>query len=309
MDTCILAMDFGGTKLSTAVLPISELNKETPQWLTRARKFSPEDVDAQFDIETMIDMGRELLVGKRPLAIGVSFGGPVNFNNGLVLLSDHVPGWENTPLQSILEEAFSAPTRVDNDANAAALGEWRFGRGRGFDSLFFVTVSTGVGGGWVLNGRSWRGHEGVAGEIGHVVAEPNGPPCLCGKQGCVERLTSGPYLAQNFLNEGGQFDGGVTGKVVADLAKGGNGLAADVLVRGGKALGAALGETANIVNPQLFVLGGGVSKSGEIWWQAVQNAARERAREQVSFEIVPAAYPDDAPLWGAVALMENLVGF
>ena len=130
---------------------------------------------------------------------------------------------------------------MDNDANVAALGEWRFGAGRGYDSLFYVTVSTGVGGGWVLNGRSWRGHEGMAGEIGHMVVDPNGPLCFCGKQGCVERFASGPYMAQDFLEQGGVFiSGKVTGEVVATLAEMGDDIAGHILWRGASALGAAL---------------------------------------------------------------------
>ena len=304
---CLLALDFGGTKLSTAVLPVTALTQESPTWLAHERIFSPQQGNAQFDMETMIRLGRELLAGKRPLAVGVSFGGPVNYEEGLVLLSDHVPGWENTPLQTILEEAFAAPVRVDNDANVAALGAWRFGAGRGYDSLFYVTVSTGVGGGWVLNGRSWRGHEGMAGEIGHMVVAPTGPRCFCGKRGCVERLASGPYMAQDFLAAGGRATAPVTGKLVAQLAAQGDPLARRILLRGAAALGQALGETANLLNPQAFILGGGVTKSGLRWWQTVAEAAQKRARQQITFEIMPALFTDDAPLWGAIALVEQLM--
>ena len=306
MGDCLLALDFGGTKLSAAVLPASELEQDVPRWLARGRVFSPPDGDARFDMESMIVLGREALAGKRPLAVGVSFGGPTDYRRGLALLSDHVPGWEATPLQKILEDAFAAPVRVDNDANVAALGEWRFGAGRGYDSLFYVTVSTGVGGGWVLNGRCWRGHEGLAGEIGHTVAEADGPLCFCGKRGCVERLASGPSMARDFSSAGGRFGAEVTGKVVAELAARGDPLARQILRRGARALGAALGEAANFLNPQLFILGGGVTKSGELWWQTMAQAAKERARAQIHFDIVPATFTDNAPLWGAVALVEDL---
>ena len=308
MEDCLLALDFGGTKLSAAVLPVSGLHEDAPQWLAHERLFSRSHKNAQSDIKRMIKLGRRLLAGKRPLAVGVSFGGPVDYQRGLVLLSDHVPGWENKPLQSILEDTFAVPVRVDNDANVAALGEWRFGAGRGYDSLFYVTVSTGVGGGWVLNGRCWRGHEGLAGEIGHMTIEPDGPLCLCGKQGCVESLASGPAMAQEFLERGGEFiSGRVTGEVVAGLAAAGDSLASYILQRGARALGMALGETANLLNPQLFILGGGVTKSGPFWWQTVERSAQVRAREQIHFDIVPAMFTDDAPLWGAVALVEDLI--
>jgi len=306
MDDCLLALDFGGTKLSAAVLPVSELQQSSPQWMAHERLFTPSDGDAQFDIEMMIGLGRKLLRGKRPLSVGVSFGGPVDYHSGTVRLSHHVPGWENVPLQKLFEVEFSSPVRVDNDANIAALGEWRFGAGRGIDSLFYVTVSTGVGGGWVLNGRSWRGHEGMAGEIGHTVVDPDGPVCLCGKRGCVERLASGPYMAQDVMAISGNMDANITGKMVAELAAQGDEIARKILLRGARALGVGLGNAANLINPQRFVLGGGVTKSGELWWQTVRHAGEKTALPEVHFDIVSAAFADDAPLWGAVALMEGL---
>ncbi len=137
------------------------------------------------------------LEGQTPEGIGVSFGGPVDYGKGLVRLSHHVPGWKNVPLADLVNTEFNAPTLVDNDANAAGLGEAVFGAGRGTSSLLYITVSTGVGGGWILDGRVWRGYESMAGEIGHTIVDPEGPQCLCGKRGCVERLASGPYLAQD----------------------------------------------------------------------------------------------------------------
>ncbi len=114
-----------------------------------------------------------------------------------VRLSHHVPGWENIPLGQLLQDEFHAPVHIDNDANAAALGEYRYGAGQGFVNLFYITISTGVGGGWILNGQIWRGADSMAGEIGHTIVDPQGPKCLCGKRGCVERLASGRYMAQD----------------------------------------------------------------------------------------------------------------
>lgn len=249
----------------------------------------------------MINLGRELLRGERPSAVGVSFGGPVNHQTGTVYLSHHVPGWQNTPLQRLLEDAFAAPIRIDNDANAAALGEARFGVGRGADSLLYVTVSTGVGGGWVLNGRLWRGHQSLAGEIGHTVVDPAGPECLCGKRGCVERLASGPYMAAD-LAARGVVDGPITGQMVAELAGQGQPDALEILRRGAWALGVGLGNAANLLNPERIILGGGVTKSGELWWRMVAETAVSTALPETHFSILPAALGDDAPLWGAVAL-------
>lgn len=307
----LLALDFGGTKHAAAVVTPSERH-----WRRYERAFAPIGATAQTDIEIMRSLAQSVLQGEKPAAIGVSFGGPVNAETGVVRLSHHVPGWENFPLQSFLESEFNVPTFIDNDANVAALGEYYYGSGKHCHSLFYITVSTGVGGGWILNGKPWRGHEGMAGEIGHTVVDPNGPLCLCGKHGCVERLTSGPYIAQmvrerlqrarsqgrilRALVEGNIEQ--ITAKQINEAAEMGDEMAIQALKEAGWALGVGIGNAANFLNPQLFVLGGGVSKAGQHFWQSVRQSARETALPEVSVAIVPAQLGDDAPLWGAVAL-------
>lgn len=302
MAGLILAFDFGGTKLTAAVIEMETLDQPGAAWRGHLRRFSSPGATAQTDIETMIEMGRELLAGERPFRIGISFGGPVDYSSGMVRLSHHVPGWENVPIQPLFAEAFAAPVAVDNDANVAALGEWRFGAGRGVADLLYVTVSTGVGGGWILGGRPYRGATGMAGEIGHTVVAPNGPRCLCGKQGCVERLASGPYMAQDVAEARGLPVEEVTGKLVAEWAAAGVETAVPILDRGARGLGVGLGNAANLLNPSRIVLGGGVTKSGQRWWQLVRQTAHKTALPEVQFDILPAQLGDDAPLWGAVAL-------
>jgi glucokinase len=300
MSSLILAFDFGGTKLSAAV------TADAQTWLAHERFFSQPGATAVDDYRQMIALTHKLLNGRQPQAIGVSFGGPVDFERGLVRLSHHVPGWEETPLREWLTAEFDAPVSVDNDANVAALGEWRYGAGQGVDDLLYVTVSTGVGGGWVLNGRIWRGHEGMAGEIGHTVVDPYGPLCLCGKRGCVERLASGPYMAQALAaaweREGRPFTGPVTGKIVAEVAAAGDPAARHILRRGANALGLGLGNAANLINPARIILGGGVTKAGDLWWDELRRTVQATILPEVSVSLHPAQLGDDAPLWGAVAL-------
>ncbi len=160
-------------------------------------------------------------------------------------------------MQEVLEAEFGAPAVVDNDANVAALGEHRFGAGRGAADLMYITVSTGVGGGWILGGRPWRGYDGMAGEIGHTVVDPAGPLCLCGKRGCVERLASGPYMAADLADErrGGRAEErrsasaavALTGEDVAVAAAAGDGTARAILMRGAWALGTGIGNAANLI--------------------------------------------------------------
>ncbi|HIK04237.1 MAG TPA: ROK family protein [Trichormus sp. M33_DOE_039] len=313
----ILALDFGGTKLAAGVV-----NAGSREWLYYERRLSPANADASTDLKIMRSLIHSLLQDVTPAAIGVSFGGPVDATTGTVRLSHHVPGWENIPLKNLLEEEFGVLTSVDNDANVAALGEQQFGAGQGYDSLFYMTISTGVGGGWILNGKPWRGAMGMAGEIGHMVVDPTGPICLCGKRGCVERLASGPYMAQNareiltnpqailsgelLKNLVGNNLNLLTGQLISEAAAKGDDVATTVLQKSAWALGLGIGNVANLVNPKLFILGGSVTKAGKSWWDTLQKTAKETALPEVTFEILPAALGDDAPLWGAVALVEEI---
>jgi len=314
--TSILALDFGGTKLAAATV-----NVGSREWLRYERRLSPENADANTDLDIMRSLIHSLLQDTKPAGIGVSFGGPVDASTGTVRLSHHVAGWENIPLKDLLEQEFSIPASVDNDANVAALGEHRFGAGQGYDSLFYITISTGVGGGWILNNQPWRGAGGMAGEIGHIVVDPAGPVCLCGKRGCVERLASGPYMAQNAREaltayprrkEGKILRGLVgdnldllTGQLISETAVTGDDLAQEILRQSAWALGVGIGNVANLLNPQLFILGGSVTKAGTQWWEVLRHVAQETALPEVDFKIVSAALGDDAPLWGAVALAQS----
>ncbi len=312
----LLILDFGGTKLSAAVV-----GPGGRAWEDRRQARSPEGATAQTDLELVCRLAREMLTGLTPAAIGVSFGGPVASERGMVRLSHHVPGWEDFPLAERLQAEFGARVVVENDANAAALGEWRYGAGQGCDSLLYVTVSTGVGGGWIVDSRLWRGADGLAGEIGHLVLQPEGPLCTCGKRGCVEALAAGPYLAarardalladpsagvrlrarvQGDLSE-------LTAEHVALAAQDGDDLAWKVLSDAARALGQGIGAALALMNPQRVVVGGGVAKSGERYWQVMREAAVARVLDGVRVEIVPAALGDDAPLWGAAALAEALL--
>lgn len=272
----------------------------------------------------MLDLARRLLKGGRPAAIGVSFGGPVDAARGVVLLSHHVQGWENTRLRDQLQDEFNAPASVDNDANVAALGEYELGAGvaggRHASPLLYVTVSTGVGGGWIIDGKILHGADSMAGEIGHTIVDPEGPICICKRRGCVEATASGPAIAREAqarlsaqplrdsmlraavpyrLNE-------LTAVDVARAANAGDTLAQEILDNAAHALGFGIGTAITLMNPERVVIGGGVAKSGERWWRGVRESARANTLPQMRVDIVPAALGDDAPLWGAVALAREI---
>jgi len=305
----VLALDYGGTKHTVGIMAVGE-----SAWLAHERVYSPPGADARYDQVTVIKLAHDLLARTQGqlVAVGVSFGGPVDSTQGVVRLSHHVPGWENTPLRDQLQAEFGVPAAVDNDANVAALGEWRFGAGQGCASLLYVTVSTGIGGGWVLNGKVYSGADGMAGEIGHVVVLPGGAECVCSKHGCLEVEACGRAIARKMrerLASTGHLPDvaePITGESVARAAQQGDPLAQEVMDEVARNLGTGLGGAINLMNPERIVLGGGVTKSGERWWRIVRETARYHALPQMRVDIQPAALGDDAPLWGAVALAEPL---
>jgi len=312
----LLALDYGGTKLSVALA-----YRGAREWLALERHTSPPHHDARYEQETMRALVRQVLAGRTPAAIGISFGGPVDAARGRVILSHHVPGWEDTPLRDQWQNEFGVPVSVDNDANVAALGEYTFGAGQGCASLFYITVSTGVGGGWVIGGKIFNGADAMAGEIGHTIVDPGGPLCVCGRRGCVEAMACGPAIARDARarliaqsNAGAILRtlvrddlNALTGALVAQAANAGDELAQRVMDDAAYALGFGIGTAITLMNPERIVIGGGVSKAGERWWHVVRQAARANTLPQMRVQIVPAAFSDDAPLWGAIALAEQLL--
>jgi len=297
----LLALDYGGTKHSAALAPA-----EGGAWLAHERVLLPDGADGDTDRATMLRLARSLLARTtgRLQGIGVSFGGPVDAPRGIVRLSHHVPGWEEAPLRDMLEAEFGVPAAVDNDANTAALGEWKFGAGQGCASLLYLTVSTGIGGGWILNGRIHDGADGMAGEIGHVLVRPGGMPCACGRRGCLEAEACGRAIAAKMRARlASEPAEPVTGKSVAEAAAKGDPLALEVMDEAARILGEALGGAISLMNPDRIVLGGGVTKSGERWWRTVRESARAFAYPGSRVDIRIARLGDDSPLWGALALI------
>ena len=220
---------------------------------------------------------------------GIGFGGPVDFERQRVALSTHASGWRNFDLPRHAENLLGVPAVLDNDANAGALGEAVHGAGKdAARPLFYLTLSTGIGGGIVgEDSRVLRGADSWAGEIGHVTIQPGGPECLCGAHGCLERLCGGLWLERDFgqpaqvLMRDAQF----VERYVVNLAAG-------------------LKVVVMLLNPARIVIGGGIAKAGE----ALFAPLRAELRRQVTswsgarLDVVPARLGDDSVLWGALAL-------
>jgi len=306
-----LALDFGGTKLAVGVL-----SRGQERWLARGRCPTPASAGASAVFARILQLADEQLARARaqPVAVGVSFDGPVDLPRRRPLRSHHVAGWEDFALCERLQAHYGVPVALENDANAAAWGEWLRGAGRGCRQMLYVTVSTGIGGGLVLEGQLYHGAQGLAGEIGHMVFQPDGPLCSCGRRGCLEALAAGPALLRRYrellLAQGEGVEGGSSISSARELsaaAQAGDPLARQALQEGAQALGRALGSVLNLLNLERIVLGGGVLGAGEPYLRWVRQAAQAVAFAEMTVEIVPAALGEAAPLWGAALLAAELV--
>lgn len=316
MNPILLALDFGGTKLAAATW--RREGAEGKGFTRVASVLSPPTNDATADREVMLEICDEVLAGEAPAAVGVSFGGLVQHKQGKVVRSHHVRGWEGFPLQEWLESCFKVPVVVDNDANVAAFGEWRFGAGKGSETLLYVTVSTGVGGGWILGGQIHHGRDGLAGEIGHMSILKDGPLCTCGRRGCVEALSSGQAIARRaseIMTAQPAIETplrtilsrntiALTAKEVAEAAAAGDKVAIRVLREAAEFLGRGIACAISLMNPDRVILGGGVTKAGAQYLKWVRDTVRLSLLRDFTAEIVSAALGDEAPLWGAIALAE-----
>lgn len=299
----ILALDFGGTKLAAAlVVP------ETGQILSPASQFTPQS--AEQSLSVMAVLARQLFLdnpNRLPISIGVSFGGLVEMDGRRIHTSHHVPGWENFPLAEYLEGIFQIPTQIANDADAAALGEFHYGAGKGQRNLLYITVSTGIGGGIITEGKLYRGEHALAGEIGHMILEPEGPPCPCGRRGCLESLASGRSIArmmqQRFEEERNDSEElvSISARQVAEAARIGDPLAVEIWNTAMYWLGIGVASASNLLNPGRVVIGGGLSHSDDLLFDPVRKIAGRYSLDP-NLKIVKAALGDHACLMGCAVL-------
>lgn len=310
--TLVLGLDFGGTKLAAGLVDLAN-------GAVLARRALPTPVagGAAASLDAMLAMARELIGGvSAPVrGIGVSFGGPVAADGRTVRLSMHVAGWENLPLATRVEEALGLPAAIANDGDAAALAEFHFGAGRGVQHLLYLTVSTGIGGGIIIGGRLHRGERAWAGEAGHQVLKPDGPPCPCGRNGCLEALASGLSIAREARlrlcsSEGASSmlsaipPGMLTAQHVAEAAAAGDALARAVWNEAMGWLGIGIASAANLLNPGRVVLGGGLTRAGALLFDPVRHVVARRAMDP-ELTVVPAALGDDVGILGGAALLHE----
>jgi len=248
-----------------------------------------------------------LAAADRPAAAGLAAPGPADAPRG-VLRQAFDWGWRDVPLAALTSAAIGVPVQLDNDVNACCLAEMRFGAAAGVQDFAWIQLSTGVGGGLVCAGRVYAGAAGLAGEVGHLVLEEDGPPCACGGRGCLQALVSGPAIARRYAERTGGAPGAAPAVFAA--AADGDPAAEEVLQAVARDLGRGLALVVNLLNPALLVLGGGVMESLQARLPAVRAALRARVIGQANREVAVrrSAVGYDAALLGAAVLGTRSAG-
>ena len=281
----LLGIDIGGTKIAGGLVDMDAgrvlLRSRVP---TEAEDGGPVVLRRALDLaRSLVSQAREQGLGE-PLAVGVGAGGQIDPVQGVVVsATDVLPGWAGTPLRQAFEDGLNLPTSVDNDVNALAVGEQRFGAGRGHNDLLYLALGTGVGGAIISGGRLHRGAHGSGGELGHLVLFPDGLPCTCGGRGCLEQYANGAAYARYRQEEGD------------DEAR--------AAYRLGEMLGLGLVSLANLFDPDRIIIGGGLADLGESLLEPARRVLRERALPGGrDCPVLPAALGPDASVIGAATL-------
>ena len=316
-----MAVDLGGTQIRAALI--------TPDRTVHCRRAIPtRDEDG---VATVVARIAEVADAVRdeaaaaglpaPVGVGISSPGPLDRRRGIVLDPPNLQGWKDVPIVEHVEPALGLPTVLERDTNVAIMGEWRYGAARGARDAVYVTVSTGVGGGIIMDGRPLLGHDGLAGEVGHLVVELDGPACGCGGIGHVEAIASGTAIGREGMRlvaEGVApelsrlaSDGTpVDAKLVAMAAAAGDAASQAVLERAWVAVGALCASLVNLLTPEVIVVGGGIAEHHPRLFVV---ARREMARRTLpdfapSVRIEPAALGGDVSLIGLLPIVNDRIG-
>ena len=250
------------------------------------------------------------------LSIAAACPGPMDPTNGVIVAPPNIPEWNYFPMQEYLTSKYAIPVSLNNDANLAAYGEWKFGAGKGYSDFLYLTISTGIGGGIILNNELYMGSAGFAAELGHTTLIHQGPICSCGQTGHLEAIASGPSIVRwvkskledESLKE--HFpEGELNAKLVSDAAENGNELAVAAYERAGKYIGIAIADFLHIFNINTIIIGGGVSRAGDILFDPIKKSIEDSVISEVyleGLEIHPAALGDDSGLMGALLLSREI---
>lgn len=305
----IIGIDIGGTKIAIGRADTKGNLEDSVRFPTNTSR------GYRTIVEEIIEKTYKLFKGHSIKAIGIGCGGPLDSKRGRILSPPNLPGWDDVPLVDDIRSVFDVPVYLENDANAAALGEFYFGAGKDVRNMVYITLSTGIGGGIILNNRLVHGVRDSGGEVGHQTILPDGPLCNCGNRGCLEALSSGTGIAKIFreklkagrdsiVTQWVKDPEEISAKIIADAAKAGDPLAKEVWDSAIYYLGIGIANILTIVSPEMVVLGGSLTKYGESLFEGVRRIVKERARlvPVDDIKIVPAQLGDNVGVLGAVAV-------
>jgi len=312
-STLAVGVDIGGTNIKIALVA------DGPRVLVRrllpmSSKDRPEAVIARLS-GAVREIGSQVQATIPPVGIGCA--GLIDAGLGVVRVSPNLSTWRDVPVVSLLSQALSVKVKLDNDANAFSVAEGFYGAAKDLDNAVFVTLGTGVGGGLKLKGEIFTGSCGFAGEIGHVTIDPDGPLCACGNRGCLESFAGSGRIvrrARTLIEEEGKQKewlarglsslDDLTARDLGEAAKDGNEIAEKVFAEAGEYIGITLAGVINLLNPEIVVIGGGVSNAGEPLFRAIRATVTRRAMAPSSkcVEIVSALFGDDAGVIGAAMI-------
>jgi glucokinase-like ROK family protein len=283
----ILAVDVGATSVDVALTTLG----------SEILAYREETADVRFGPQPVLERVRALVAelleeqgtGREEiLAVGVGVPGPVEQATGLLTVPPIMPGWDRFPIRDVLLKEYAAPVFVDNDVNVMALGEHWGGVGRSVDDMIFVKIGTGIGSGILIGGRLHRGHQGCAGDLGHITVDPDGPTCACGNRGCLEAMAAAPAmvaLAERCARNGESAvlaemlgeEGELSARDIGEAARSGDDCALDVIRRSGRLVGQTLASLVSVLNPSLIIIGGGVSHIGNTLLAEIRSTVYQRS--------------------------------
>jgi glucokinase len=312
----VLGVDIGGTKVAVGLVDATGEIREQ----NRAPMVTSGEAAKGLDAVSRSIDGLFAKLGSRPKieAIGVCAPGPLNPSTGVVINPPNLPIWHNYPLAEEMRGRYGVEIKIDNDANAAALAETKWGAAKGYRNVFYATIGTGIGTGIVFDGKIYHGHTGAAGEGGHIGIDMQGPRCNCGKRGCIETLAAGPGIAKRarqklpafanslLLEMAGGNPQEVTSHIVAKAYEKGDEAAREVMLETLDMLAYWLGNVIDLLDPDVIVIGGGAS----LMFRPLLKDIQERWKgaclnpDPMSIPLVPARYGEDAGIAGAAALCE-----
>ena len=277
-----IGIDLGGTKIAAAIT--NSHNNEIAKIIVRPTETEQGRAKVFENICKCIDELLESVEASKSTLKAIGFGVPGRINNNIILNAPNLPGWDNVNLAEMLQEKYPVPVYLENDANAAALAELLYGAGVGKKDFLYMTVSTGIGGGIISEGKLLTGHNHTAGEIGHMIIQPEGTLCGCGQKGCLEAMASGTHLTNRLrqrlaedkpktkvLELANNKPEQATTKHLAEAAKAGDSFAIELIKENARYIAFGINNYIQLLDPELIIIGGGLANFGDIFFNEINN--------------------------------------